>query len=69
MYYVWVRIDSETRMMKGCTMHVSIVQAHEFAEAYWGGRAYEIDCDGKTVYISEKSKAILNGGQYGLFGV
>ena len=61
MYYVWVRIDSETRMMKGCTTHVSIVQAHEFA--------YEIDCDGKTVYISEKSKAILNGGQYGLFGV
>ena len=68
MYQVWVRIDRETRMMKGCTMHVSIVQAHEFAEAYWCGRAYEIDCDGETVFVSCKAAAILNGDQYSLFG-
>ena len=68
-YEVWIRIDRETRMMKGCILHSSIVQAHEFAEAYWDGRAYEIDCNGETVYVSEKSRAILNGGQYGLFNV
>jgi hypothetical protein len=68
-YEVWIRIDRETRMMRGCVLHSSIVQAHEFAEAYWEGRAYEIDCNGKTVYVSPAAVAIVNGGQYGLFNV
>jgi hypothetical protein len=68
-FEVWIRVDSETRMMKGCVLHSSITEAHEFAEAYWEGRAYEIDCNGETVYVSPAAKAVVNGGQYGLFGL
>tara|TARA_R110002020_G_scaffold358855_4_gene571479 strand:+ start:1227 stop:1442 length:216 start_codon:yes stop_codon:yes gene_type:complete len=67
-YEVWIRIDSETRMMRGCILHSSMERAHEFARTFWEGRAYEIDRDGVTVYVSEKSRAIMNGGQYSLFG-
>ena len=67
MYEVWVRIDRETRMMRGCILHSTLERAHEFAAQQWGGRAYEIDCDGETVFVSEKSRAILNGNQYSLF--
>ena len=67
MYEVWVRIDRTTRMMRGCMMHCTLELAHAFAAQQWGGRAYEIDRDGVTVFVGVKSSAILNGNQYSLF--
>jgi|TARA_R110002051_G_scaffold39938_2_gene83588 hypothetical protein len=64
---VWVRVDRSTRMMRGGRMHCTVEEAHAFAAQQWGGRAYEIDCDGVTVFVSPKAAAVMNGGQYSLF--
>jgi hypothetical protein len=67
MYEVWVRIDRETRMMRGCMFQRTLEEAHAFAARQWGGRAYEIDFGGETVFVSAESSLILNGNQYSLF--
>ena len=65
-WYVWLRVDRETRKMCGTTWMCSFEEALEWAERQFGDRAFEIDNGGRTVYVSELSKVILNGGQYGL---
>ena len=65
-YYVWLRVDKETRTMAGTTWLCSLEEALEWAQKQFGDRAFEIDNGGTTVYVSELSKVILNGGQFGL---
>jgi hypothetical protein len=65
-YYVWLRVDKSTRTMAGTTWLSSLDKAMEWAQQQFGDRAFEIDNGGRTVYVSELSKVILNGGQFGL---
>jgi predicted RNA-binding protein (virulence factor B family) len=67
-YYVWLRVDKETRKMGGLMMHTTLERTLEWAKVQFGDRPFEIDNGGNTVYVSELSKVILNGGQFGLFG-
>ena len=66
-YYVWLRVDKETRKMGGLRMHSTFERTLEWAKVQFGDRAFEIDNGGKTLYVSELSKVILNGGQFGLW--
>jgi hypothetical protein len=54
--------------MCGTTWLNSFEEALSWAEQQFGDRPFEIDNGGRTVYVSELSKVILNGGQFGLFG-
>jgi hypothetical protein len=67
-FYVWLRVDKDTRKMCGTTWLNSFEEALSWAEQQFGDRPFEIDNGGRTVYVSELSKVILNGGQFGLFG-
>ena len=69
MYYIWVRVDHETRVMRGCTLYSTLEKALMIAERHFSDKAYEIDFESDTVYVSEAAKAVANGGQYSLFGV
>ena len=69
MYEFWIRVDRETRMMRGCCLYSTLEYAHVIARRHCGvDGAYEIDCEGVTVYVSPAARAIMNGGQYSLFG-
>ena len=70
-FEVWLRIDTTTRMRwrPSLIMHLTLELAHTWVAKHWPGRAYEIDYEGKTVFVSVKSEAILNGDQYGLFNM
>lgn len=67
-YLVWIRIDHETRMRRGNIHHGTIEEAHAYAAAHFGGRAYEIDLDDSTVFACPAAEAMRNRNQYRLFG-
>ena len=65
-YIIWIRIDREQRRMSGVTWLSTYEQALAWASQQFGDRAFEIDRGMKTVHVSDLSRVILNGGQFGL---